>query len=67
MFRTSPLPARTRPGRINEHHPAYALGKPADGLSRGERLLNAARFQRHAYLMSAASIAGMPPVITRND
>ena len=47
--------------------PAYALGKPADGLSRGERLLNAARFQRHAYLMSAAGIAGMPPVITRND
>ena len=55
------------PGRINEHQPAYALGKPADGLSRGERLLKAARFQRHTYLMSAASIAGMPPVITRND
>jgi len=33
-----PLPARTRPGRINEHQPVYALGKPADGLSRGERL-----------------------------
>ena len=47
MFRTSPLPARTRPGRINEHQPAYALGKPADGLSRGEWLPNAARFQRH--------------------
>jgi len=39
------------------------LGKPADGLSRGERLPNAARFQRGSYLMSAASIAGMPPVI----
>ena len=33
----------------------------------GERLPNAYRFQRHSYLMSAASIAGMPPVITRND
>ena len=36
VSRTSPLPARTRPGRINEHQPAYALGKPADGLSRGD-------------------------------
>jgi len=61
--RTSPPPARTRPGRINEHQAAYVLGKPADGLSRGERLPNAARFQRGSYLMSAASIAGMPPVI----
>ena len=33
----------------------------------GERLPNAYRFQRHSYLMSAASIAGRSPVFTRND
>ena len=61
MFRTSPLPAKTRPGRINEHQPACALGKPADGLSRGEWLPNAAPSSVNL------NIAGMPPVITRND
>ena len=62
MFRTSPLPAKTRSGKVSGHQPVRGFAsEPTDRVSGYPPTLPPPA----SFLLHERSIAGMRPVITR--